>query len=275
MVRLVTNDLEGERMGDIVVYGLHNGDGEIRYVGLTRKGARHRLLLHRNRARSGAKYPVYAWMRKYGHLTIETVVLQECDSLESVRVAEQEWIAKFRQEGRQLLNLTDGGEGTIGIVMSAANRKAMGDRMRGRVQTPEETARRVATRAGYRHSPETRAKMSASSKGRPAKRGSESPNFGIIRSKETRELLRQSRLGTVFTPEQLENQRVAMAAMPPSAAKLTIEQVLEIEARAIAGESQVVLGLEFGVNRRTIGRIKLGQSWNAVRRDAARNSDAA
>ncbi len=47
-------------------------------------------------------------------------------------------------------------------------------------------------------------------------------------------------------------------------ARLTIEEVEQIRRRLMAGESQRALGRAFGVNKRTIGRIRRGFSWRAV-----------
>lgn len=44
--------------------------------------------------------------------------------------------------------------------------------------------------------------------------------------------------------------------------RLTQEQAEEIRRRALAGENQRLLGEEFGINSRTVSKIKLGQRWS-------------
>lgn len=54
----------------------------------------------------------------------------------------------------------------------------------------------------------------------------------------------------------------------PATPKLTEEQVVEIRRRHAAGENQVQLGKEFGLNRLSIGRIVRHQAWPYVEDDA-------
>lgn len=75
-----------------VIYGLHRGDGVIRYVGLTTLTAPHRLSQHRIVANAGLRRPLYYWMRKHGPETIETVVLETVDDAEQLDEREIYWI---------------------------------------------------------------------------------------------------------------------------------------------------------------------------------------
>lgn len=146
-----------------VIYGLscscHQETG-IRYVGLTTKTAPRRLGQHVANARHGYKNAVHYWIRKHGAENIRTETLEEVGvDMDALNDAEVRWIARLRSEGADLLNRTDGGGGTRGLPSSPAQRAAMRERAKGRVIPAEEIARRIATRDGYTHSPETREKM--------------------------------------------------------------------------------------------------------------------
>ena len=119
-----------------IVYGLMAMDaGLIRYAGQTTRTLRLRLSGHIDRARAGHRTPVHCWIRSVldrgGEIGIvpivEDAVLHE---------TEIEVIARLRDEGYDLLNLTDGGEGTPGWVMSEGQRQQASERMRRRYEDP-------------------------------------------------------------------------------------------------------------------------------------------
>ena len=66
------------------------------------------------------------------------------------QAAERKWIARYREQGYQLCNATDGGEGASP----------------GHTKSPETRAKLSLAHKGKRHSAEARAKMSAARKGR-------------------------------------------------------------------------------------------------------------
>lgn len=96
---------------EFVIYGLHIGDHRYRYIGLTCKGAEHRLKSHKRDAKNHMHLPVYRWMVKHGKDTIQVTVLETSSDYETLKTREIFWIADFREKGFDLLNLTDGGEG--------------------------------------------------------------------------------------------------------------------------------------------------------------------
>lgn len=104
-----------------VVYGLTcacHPEAGVRYVGLTSQGAQRRLWGHRKMARKGSALPVHKWMRKHGDENVISTPLQEVDSPDLLASAEVAWIAKLRDAGQADLNMTDGGEGTFGVVVT-------------------------------------------------------------------------------------------------------------------------------------------------------------
>jgi hypothetical protein len=121
-------------MNKLIVYGLQGPDGLVRYVGKSERGLKrareHGKPGYMNRL---ARLPVVRWIKKLREAGSDysVSVLEECDGPAALAEAEIRWIAKFRQENNRLLNCTDGGEGTL----------------------------------GYRHTEETRARMSATRQG--------------------------------------------------------------------------------------------------------------
>lgn len=98
-----------------VIYGLHNGDGVIRYVGLTTVDPARRLSDHRKKAHN-SKLPVYNWMRKHGRKNIQFKILATADSVTELCELEMALIEEMRANGANLLNVTLGGETGSGWV---------------------------------------------------------------------------------------------------------------------------------------------------------------
>jgi hypothetical protein len=112
-----------------IVYVLKDGD-EIRYVGKSLKDNPNlRLSEHLWSARNGRKTYVARWLRgllrKGRSPTVE--IIEKCGA-DAVADREISWIAKYRAEGSRLTNLTDGGEGTSGRVVSPTTRRIVSRR---------------------------------------------------------------------------------------------------------------------------------------------------
>lgn len=108
-------------------------DGEVRYVGWTTR-PRSRLGVHLCNARRGESYYVSRWIASLLAEGLQPAmrVIEAGDGCGYAQ-AERGWIAHYRVQGCRLTNLTDGGDGAVGL----------------------------------RHSTEAKAKMSAAKKGRP------------------------------------------------------------------------------------------------------------
>jgi len=162
------------------IYALCNPSGKIRYIGKTIKPLGDRLYLHLYGAKSGTKNHRYDWIRSLltrGYLpTIQLIGEVEGDGVRE----EIAWIKYFRDEGLDLVNATDGGEGTAGRVCSLETRAKMSAAQKGSLShmfgkhlAPETCAKMSANRKGTqhpmfgkRHSIASLAKMSAAQKGK-------------------------------------------------------------------------------------------------------------
>lgn len=108
-------------MRSTVIYGLHRGDGLIRYVGKTCGEPSARLRAHRRDAKASSKLPVHNWMRKHGLGAIKILVLERISEGESWHEIERTWIAAL--DDNDLLNLTKGGDGRDPYTMPAEQRQ--------------------------------------------------------------------------------------------------------------------------------------------------------
>lgn len=101
----------------------------------------------------------------------EIAILQFCRTNgEELEDAERSWIRLFRQDGYDLTNLTDGGDGRAGSVVSAETRAKMSAQRKGRKLAPEVVINMKAAQVQrHRDHPITdasRSKMSASNTGK-------------------------------------------------------------------------------------------------------------
>lgn len=154
-----------------VVYGLHSGDGVIRYVGITANGVLKRISQHRHRARAGSHYPVSCWMRSHGVASIVGVVLESgLPDLDALNAAEVRWIEELgTHTSRGGMNCTLGGEGTPGHVTSLETREKIRAANTGQTRTEESRQRMREARVGITSgptSPETKRKLSLALTGR-------------------------------------------------------------------------------------------------------------
>lgn len=134
-----------------VIYGLFcacHPDVGVRYVGLSSRGAEKRFAQHVKTARHHYETsPVYAWMRKHGIDNIRWRVLDAVESADDLAAREIFWIAKLgTYRGKIGLNMTIGGEGAKGLVLSEEARQRMSVAARARgmahLHSPEILARR-------------------------------------------------------------------------------------------------------------------------------------
>lgn len=143
------------------IYGLHSGNGVIRYIGQTLQKSERRLAQHRYAANYGNKYPVYVWMRKHGAGVIQVVSLETCEP-ELLNECEIAWIARLKS--RALLNVSIGGYDRS-TIRGNTWRLGKKDSDETRQKKREAALRRAPRVKGYKLSAETRARMSAAHTG--------------------------------------------------------------------------------------------------------------
>lgn len=106
-----------------VIYGLHAGDFDFRYVGLTIQKLSERIRNHKKESRLGNHTAVYQWMRKHVD-SVQVCVIETFDAETINLIAGREifHIAQARAYYSENLNLTDGGDGHTGHTHSEETR---------------------------------------------------------------------------------------------------------------------------------------------------------
>lgn len=141
---------------------MSTGYARFRYVGKTERDAACRLSGHLYEARKGRETHCHRWIRTLLRAgTVPTMTILEISDRVSWAERERAWIVRLRSMGCPLTNITDGGEGV----------------------------------SGHRHSPETRAKLSASHAGIKHR------NFGKRLPAETRAKISAAHMGKTHSPE--------------------------------------------------------------------------
>lgn len=201
---------------EFIIYVAYNiaDPSRIRYVGLTRRGLLERVKAHWKTSRSSkVRRPLYYWMRKHGD-AVTFDVLEVLNTEAEMKAAEIRWIAHYRSIGQADLNITDGGE--------SAN--------------------------GYRHTEETRKRISDYLKANPNRHSPAEWHRKAVGDANRKRL-------------HTEEGRVAHIE---SIGTLTIAQVSEIKERLWRGESQKAMAGDYGISFQTINNISRGISWDIV-----------
>lgn len=233
------------------MYGLYDPlePNELRYVGKTTIGQRRFYPYRNDKSRTHRG----AWLRalhKAGR-TFSAVVIEEC-SPDDLAVRERHWIAYYRRQGARLTNATDGGEGTL-----------------GRVVTPETRAKSAASNRGQRRKQETCARLSVSLKLRwqdeqyrshmiAAKFGKKN-RLGCSHSIETR-----ARMSENLTRLRAAHPELTPRGEAAGGAKLTEQAVIAIRKAWAEGATQTSLARKHGVGVPQIHCIVRRKSWAHV-----------
>lgn len=142
-----------------VVYRAQNLVNGKTYIGYTGRGLEARKKAHLNDARNGRGHVFHAALRKYGPENFIFEVLADFDGDEDLaKLYEYEAIAKYKPE----YNLTHGGDGG---TLHVDSRKKISAANLGRKMPASHGEKRRAYLVGRKHTPETKAKMSAVHKG--------------------------------------------------------------------------------------------------------------
>ena len=218
----------------------------IRYVGKSCTGMRrpkkHRLLA----PKSVGPY-CENWIRSLlaNGLDYEIVVLDTALAKPELSVLERFWIAYGRACGWPLTNLTDGGDG----------------RAPGSTASAETRAKMSASRKGRKHSEASRAKMAASRRAFYVEHPEEVDKLrSRVFTPEWRAKIGVKKKGHVKSATEIQKIREGRRC----SSKLTPTTVLEIRAAATAGEALTVIGARFGIHRQTVAHIRNRLTWKDV-----------
>jgi len=107
------------------------------YVGITTLTVNRRMTGHKTGARLGSPYPLHAAIRKYGFDKMVVETLHPSRDLEELHALEIATIARLNTMVPNGYNLTAGGEGTIGHVVSDEHRLVISERLSKKWKDPE------------------------------------------------------------------------------------------------------------------------------------------
>lgn len=194
-------------MHKAVVYALNDPiTGWIRYIGKTSISPSARLKNHLRQARNGGKFRVHNWIRSLTVLDRYPImsILQVCKSNEESCQIEKYWILKYKNLC-DLTNLTSGGEGTPGRIVSSETRDKMRKIFTGLKRGPHSFEHRQKislSLRGRKRTPEHCAAISDAKIGKkPSFRSPEHnrkialAHIGMKLSEETRQKIRVSKIG--------------------------------------------------------------------------------
>lgn len=161
-----------------IIYKLNFPSGKS-YIGLTVQTLKNRLRAHRGWASSGKNGALHSAMRKYGLRSMEVEILANENDFEKLKLLEIRYIKEYRTKVPHGYNLTDGGDGVLGVIIteecrqnrSVGQRKSFSDPERRRkhlesMRTPEIRKLRSEITKKRMADPEIRKRVSAALKAR-------------------------------------------------------------------------------------------------------------
>jgi hypothetical protein len=107
------------------------------YVGITTRSVNRRMTGHKTAARLGSPYPLHAAIRKYGFESMRVETLHPSRDIEELRALEVSAVAERNTFAPFGYNLTAGGEGTTGHIVSDEHRAAIAARLCEKWKDPE------------------------------------------------------------------------------------------------------------------------------------------
>jgi len=233
------------------VYKIENTVNGKLYVGKTKAPA-SRWAQHKAKARGRHYLPVHQAINKYGADKFTFTIVETLDTEEQSFERERHYVALWKTRGHGGYNLTDGGDGVRALVYTPEMRARMSASHKGK----------PSPRKGVRLSQETRAKLSESHKGHrhtdEQKRKIGEASRGHRLSDESKAKL-SANLAEAWKRSGYK-QRIRGAQC--GAAKLDDERVIRLRALAAAGgHTQKDLATMFGITRNTVRMIVSRKTW--------------
>lgn len=135
------------------------------YIGQTKRGVRNRLYCHESAARHGGQLPFQRAIRRHGIEAFETLVLAVCFDAEAASEFERALIAEYQTFGKGGYNATLGGEGTVGVRVTARRRREISRQFRNLKRTEQHRRRISEALRGHKKSPEWVEKVACQKRG--------------------------------------------------------------------------------------------------------------
>lgn len=156
--------IDKSSIGDFKVYIHINKVNNKKYVGITKQNIKYRW---RSNGSGYFRSPhFYKAILKYGWDNFEHIVLHDNIDENTAKQLEQYYIKYYKTKDKRYgYNMTDGGDGTFGIIVSEETRKKLSIAGKGKKRSVETRLKQRIARLGKKPTPETLIKLSESHKG--------------------------------------------------------------------------------------------------------------
>ena len=116
----------------VIIYALSDESGERRYVGKTKQYLKQRLYAHIRECQSDRKSHKISWIKSLLK-NDKRPIISVLDTVEedNWQYWEKHWIDKLRNEGCNLTNLTEGGQGGNGYTHTEESKQKMSESKKG------------------------------------------------------------------------------------------------------------------------------------------------
>ena len=115
----------------MIIYKITNIKNGKVYIGQTVQPFNKRLLEHKKKMRSGANFPLYNAMRKYGIDAFSFEIIDAASNQEELDKKERLWVSYYDSQHPNGYNLTAGGAGTFDYHHTDDDKKRMSDLKKG------------------------------------------------------------------------------------------------------------------------------------------------
>ncbi len=144
-VYLITNQIDGRQ-----------------YVGQTRNAVEYRIKEH-----VWKKTPIGRDIKELGRHNFSVEIIEVCFTHAEVDYWERFWIKELHTKFPNGYNKANGGNGSTGVICSEEVREKIAASKRGKPLSPEHRAAIASSNRGRKHPPEELEKMSAARRGKP------------------------------------------------------------------------------------------------------------
>jgi group I intron endonuclease len=197
----------------MIIYKVTNNINGKYYIGCTINSLNKRKRSHIDDSNRGSKLLFHLALKKYGQENFTWEIIDDLASnFEDLKLREMFWIWHWQSHGPLGYNLTDGGDGTIGLIPKEETRKKMSEARKGKPsyeRTNELKNYMSEIKTGVKRAPfseETRKNMSLSKIGKKVKPFSDEHKQNISKSKKGKP---STFKGRKHTDESILKQKIA------------------------------------------------------------------
>jgi group I intron endonuclease len=190
-----------------IIYLITNNINQKSYVGLTTKDVNLRFSEHIRESLGKCKYAIHKAIRKHGKENFTLKILEQCLTLEELRLAEQKWISELGTFiNRNGYNMTFGGDGALGRIVSEEQKRKSSEARKG-VIFSDEHKKNIGI----------------------SKLGPKNPMFGKHLSKEHRKKIGAKTKGRKFSEERCKNISNSLKGKKQTYSQKTERQIEQID----------------------------------------------